>query len=192
MRAAPTRSRDPRGFERRGASAEAAREVGLPAGRASFWPRRASSASCFPTPRFGRAPGGDGEALGVGARGGLARDPHDRHGPEGYASAVFRAGGRQGKIVGFAKGAGMIHPDMATMLAFVPTDVSATPEFPEGGSPRGVRRELSCDLGRRGHLDQRYGPAPRLGKREASASPRRGTARIPGRPRERSAGRSPR
>jgi glutamate N-acetyltransferase/amino-acid N-acetyltransferase len=45
------------------------------------------------------------------------------------ASAVFRAGGRRGRIVGFAKGAGMIHPDMATMLAFVLTDVSATPEY---------------------------------------------------------------
>jgi glutamate N-acetyltransferase/amino-acid N-acetyltransferase len=45
------------------------------------------------------------------------------------ASAVFRDGGRLGRVVGFAKGAGMIHPDMATMLAFVLTDVSATPEF---------------------------------------------------------------
>jgi glutamate N-acetyltransferase/amino-acid N-acetyltransferase len=45
------------------------------------------------------------------------------------ASAAFRAGGRPGKVVGFAKGAGMIHPDMATMLAFVMTDVSATPDY---------------------------------------------------------------
>jgi len=45
------------------------------------------------------------------------------------ATAVFRAGGRQGRVVGFAKGAGMIHPDMATMLAFVMTDVAASPDY---------------------------------------------------------------
>ncbi|HQR46029.1 MAG TPA: bifunctional ornithine acetyltransferase/N-acetylglutamate synthase, partial [Thermoanaerobaculia bacterium] len=41
----------------------------------------------------------------------------------------FLAGGRRGRVVGIAKGAGMIHPDMATMLAFVLTDVAATPAF---------------------------------------------------------------
>jgi glutamate N-acetyltransferase/amino-acid N-acetyltransferase len=45
------------------------------------------------------------------------------------AAARFRLGGRLGRIVGFAKGAGMIHPDMATMLAFVMTDAPATPEY---------------------------------------------------------------
>ena len=45
------------------------------------------------------------------------------------AQASCRAGGRRGRIVGFAKGAGMIHPDMATMLAFVVTDVAATPAY---------------------------------------------------------------
>src|SRR5262249_56837455 len=38
------------------------------------------------------------------------------------AAASFRLAGRVGRIVGFAKGAGMIHPNMATMLAFVMTD----------------------------------------------------------------------
>lgn len=46
---------------------------------------------------------------------------------------VSRAGftwtGRRGSVVGVAKGAGMIHPDMATMLAFVLTDAPATPAF---------------------------------------------------------------
>ena len=37
--------------------------------------------------------------------------------------------GQRGRVVGFAKGAGMIHPNMATMLAFVMTDVPATPAF---------------------------------------------------------------
>lgn len=45
------------------------------------------------------------------------------------AQASFRAGQRRGRIVGVAKGAGMIHPDMATMLAFVMTDAVATPDF---------------------------------------------------------------
>jgi len=45
------------------------------------------------------------------------------------AEASFRVGGRTGRIVGIAKGAGMIHPNMATMLAFVMTDAAATPAF---------------------------------------------------------------
>jgi len=43
--------------------------------------------------------------------------------------ATFRHGARRGRVVGFAKGAGMIHPNMATMLAFILTDVSATPSL---------------------------------------------------------------
>lgn len=43
------------------------------------------------------------------------------------ARATFSWGGRRGRIVGFAKGAGMIHPDMATMLAFIMTDAAASP-----------------------------------------------------------------
>ncbi|MHB9001006.1 MAG: bifunctional glutamate N-acetyltransferase/amino-acid acetyltransferase ArgJ [Thermoanaerobaculia bacterium] len=45
------------------------------------------------------------------------------------AQATFRIGAKRGRIVGFAKGAGMIHPNMATMLAFLTTDAAATPEF---------------------------------------------------------------
>ncbi|MEX0879181.1 MAG: bifunctional glutamate N-acetyltransferase/amino-acid acetyltransferase ArgJ [Thermoanaerobaculia bacterium] len=45
------------------------------------------------------------------------------------AAATFRLRGRLGRIVGFAKGAGMIHPNMATMLAFVLTDAPAAPEY---------------------------------------------------------------
>jgi glutamate N-acetyltransferase/amino-acid N-acetyltransferase len=45
------------------------------------------------------------------------------------ARATFRHGGRRGTIVGFAKGAGMIHPDMATMLGFLMTDAAASPAF---------------------------------------------------------------
>jgi glutamate N-acetyltransferase/amino-acid N-acetyltransferase len=45
------------------------------------------------------------------------------------ARAAFTWKGRRGSVVGIAKGAGMIHPNMATMLAFVLTDAAATPAF---------------------------------------------------------------
>ena len=41
--------------------------------------------------------------------------------------ASFALGGKRGRIVGVAKGAGMIHPNMATMLSFVMTDAAFDP-----------------------------------------------------------------
>jgi glutamate N-acetyltransferase/amino-acid N-acetyltransferase len=41
--------------------------------------------------------------------------------------ASFTLGGKRGRIVGIAKGAGMIHPNMATMLSFVMTDAALDP-----------------------------------------------------------------
>ena len=41
--------------------------------------------------------------------------------------ASFTLGGKRGRIVGIAKGAGMIHPNMATMLSFVMTDAAVDP-----------------------------------------------------------------
>ena len=43
------------------------------------------------------------------------------------AQASFTLGGKRGRIVGVAKGAGMIHPNMATMLSFVMTDAAVEP-----------------------------------------------------------------
>lgn len=40
------------------------------------------------------------------------------------AQASFTIGGKRGRIVGVAKGAGMIHPNMATMLSFITTDAA--------------------------------------------------------------------
>jgi glutamate N-acetyltransferase/amino-acid N-acetyltransferase len=40
------------------------------------------------------------------------------------AQASFTIDGKRGRIVGVAKGAGMIHPNMATMLAFLTTDAA--------------------------------------------------------------------
>jgi len=49
-----------------------------------------------------------------------------------YAKAVsieFDLGGTPARIGGICKGAGMIHPNMATMLAFFTTDVAITPDL---------------------------------------------------------------
>jgi glutamate N-acetyltransferase/amino-acid N-acetyltransferase len=43
------------------------------------------------------------------------------------ASARFRAGAKEVTILGIAKGAGMIHPQLATMLAYLFSDVAASP-----------------------------------------------------------------
>ncbi len=43
------------------------------------------------------------------------------------AQASFTLDGKRGRIVGVAKGAGMIHPNMATMLSFVMTDAALAP-----------------------------------------------------------------
>ena len=40
------------------------------------------------------------------------------------SQASFTIGGKRARIIGVAKGAGMIHPNMATMLAFVMTDAA--------------------------------------------------------------------
>ena len=44
------------------------------------------------------------------------------------AQATYAMGGKRGRVVGVAKGAGMIHPNMATMLAFVLTDADVAPD----------------------------------------------------------------
>jgi len=45
------------------------------------------------------------------------------------AAASFRMGGKRIHLVGCAKGAGMIHPNMATTLAFVATDAAIAPSL---------------------------------------------------------------
>jgi glutamate N-acetyltransferase / amino-acid N-acetyltransferase len=44
-----------------------------------------------------------------------------------WAAAKCRIGGKQVHILGCCKGAGMIHPNMATMLAFLSTDAAISP-----------------------------------------------------------------
>jgi glutamate N-acetyltransferase/amino-acid N-acetyltransferase len=48
------------------------------------------------------------------------------------ASRRLRVGGREVTLTGIAKGAGMIHPDMATMLGFVATDAAVPPGLLRG------------------------------------------------------------
>ncbi len=50
----------------------------------------------------------------------------------------FEIGGKLCKIGGIAKGSGMIHPNMATMLVFITTDVAITPEM--------LQKALSADV----------------------------------------------
>jgi len=54
----------------------------------------------------------------------LTTDTHSKE-----AAVKFTAGGRTCVLGGIAKGSGMIHPNMATMLAFITSDVSITPEM---------------------------------------------------------------
>ena len=48
---------------------------------------------------------------------------------EKCASFSFEVGGKECHIGGIAKGSGMIHPNMATMLVFVTTDAAISPEM---------------------------------------------------------------
>ena len=53
------------------------------------------------------------------------------------------AAGGDFRILGVAKGAGMIHPDMATMLAFVLTDAAVAPRFLQQALHRCVERSFN-------------------------------------------------
>ena len=50
----------------------------------------------------------------------------------------FEIGGKTCKMGGIAKGSGMIHPDMATMLVFITTDVAISPKM--------LQKALSTDI----------------------------------------------
>ena len=50
----------------------------------------------------------------------------------------FKIGGKTCKIGGIAKGSGMIHPNMATMLVFITTDCAISPEM--------LKKALSTDI----------------------------------------------
>ncbi len=55
------------------------------------------------------------------------------------AATSVRIAGKRVRLLGCAKGAGMIHPQMATMLAFILTDASIAPPLLERALRRAVR-----------------------------------------------------
>ena len=70
-----------------------------------------------------------------------------------------------------AKGAAMIGPRMATMLAFLLTDAPVAPADLQRSSPRRSRSQLQLRLGRRPHQHQRHGPILLGQGRPGPASP---------------------
>ena len=64
-------------------------------------------------------------------------------------------------INGIAKGAGMIAPDMATMLSFVMTDAPIAAPVLQALLSKGVGRQLQRDHRRQRHLDLRHAAALR-------------------------------
>ena len=97
------------------------------------------------------------------------------------ALATFEANGQTYRIGGCAKGAGMIHPNMATMIALVTTDAPIEHRRARRALPLRDRPLDQHGHRRWRHLDQRHGPDPRQRRR-----------RRPGDQRDRSRGASPR
>src|SRR5215469_7306487 len=60
------------------------------------------------------------------------------------AAASCRIGGKAARIIGCAKGAGMIHPNMATMLSFVMTDAAVDPGVLDVALRDVVSRTFNC------------------------------------------------
>lgn len=60
------------------------------------------------------------------------------------ASARFKRQREEGAILGVAKGAGMIHPDMATTLGFILTDAAAPSSYLRAALRRAVDKTLNC------------------------------------------------
>ncbi len=58
-------------------------------------------------------------------------------------------------VTGIAKGAGMIHPDMATMLSFIATDAPVSAPLLRDARSRDRRRLVQLRDHRRRHVDQR-------------------------------------
>ena len=58
-------------------------------------------------------------------------------------AAAIESGEQNYKILGLAKGAGMIHPNMATMLAFVLTDAQVNPELLKSALQQAVEKSFN-------------------------------------------------
>jgi glutamate N-acetyltransferase/amino-acid N-acetyltransferase len=60
------------------------------------------------------------------------------------AASSCRIGGKTVRVAGCAKGAGMIHPNMATMLSFVVTDAAVEPAVLDRALREVVNRTFNC------------------------------------------------
>jgi glutamate N-acetyltransferase/amino-acid N-acetyltransferase len=60
------------------------------------------------------------------------------------ATATCSVGGKPVRLAGCAKGAGMIHPNMATMLSFVVTDAAVAPRVLDRALREVVARTFNC------------------------------------------------
>ncbi len=60
------------------------------------------------------------------------------------ATATCSIGGKTVRVAGCAKGAGMIHPNMATMLSFVVTDAAVAPRVLDRALREVVARTFNC------------------------------------------------
>ena len=61
-----------------------------------------------------------------------------------FASSAFQVKGKEVALLGIAKGAGMIHPDMATMLVYLFTDLDASPRELQKSLRMAVDNSLNC------------------------------------------------
>ena len=71
-----------------------------------------------------------------------------------WAAEKVRIGGKQVRLLGCAKGSGMIEPHMATMLAFIATDAAIPPALLSRASESRRRPHLQFDHRRWRHLDK--------------------------------------
>src|SRR4029450_12719589 len=60
------------------------------------------------------------------------------------AGATFEIGGRPVTISGMCKGSGMIHPNMATLLAIVTTDAAVAPDLLQAALRQAAGRSVNC------------------------------------------------
>ena len=80
----------------------------------------------------------------------------DRHDPQDWPDAPWTIGGREIQITGMAKGAAMMGPNMATMLALIMTDAPLDPPPAQAVAGRGGERQLQLHERRRPHEHQRH------------------------------------
>ena len=87
--------------------------------------------------------------------------------------AAATVGDGPARVVGIAKGVGMIEPDMATMIAVLLTDAELDPEQLDRQFRRVVDRHVQLRQHRHRHVDQRHRRDPGLRRRRGRSTPMR-------------------